>query len=163
MTAPSNEWALGQAVLEGDAEGAKERTEFALASGENPEGLLDTELIPAMAEAGRRFEEHEFFLPNLLLAARAMKESLAILQPLLAASDREPVGRVVIGTVAGDLHDIGKNIVAAMMEGGGFEIVDLGYDVAPSTFSEAVREHQQDLVSLSALLSTSVPGLKLVV
>ncbi len=148
---------LGDVVLDGEADRARELTEGLLASAVSPERVLDDSLVPAMTEAGRRFENHEFFLPDLLMAARAMKEALALLRPLLAERDVEPKGTVVIGTVAGDLHDIGKNIVAAMLEGGGFTIVDLGYDVAPSTFANSIREHEPDIVALSALLTTSVP------
>ena len=154
---------LVAAVIDGDAKQARALTERALSADVAPEHVLDTGLIPAMAEAGRRFEAREFFLPNLLLAARAMKEALALLQPLLAERDVEPVGRVVIGTVAGDLHDIGKNIVAAMLEGGGYAVIDLGYDVAPATFVAAVRDSEPDIVALSALLTTSVPVMKSVV
>lgn len=162
MTAGTFE-AMRTAVLNGEAEQARDLTEQSLAAGASPEQLLDEGLIPAMTEAGQRFEAREFFLPNLLLAARAMKQSLALLQPLLAERDIEPIGRVVLGTVQGDLHDIGKNIVSAMLEGGGFKIVDLGYDVAPAAFVDAVREHDPDVLALSALLTTSMPVMKAVV
>ena len=154
---------LRKAVLTGEAEQVRELTERLLGAAVPPEALLDEGLIPAMSEAGELFEKHTFFLPDLLLAARAMKESLALLRPLLAQRDVEPRGRAIIGTVAGDLHDIGKNIVAAMLEGGGFEVIDLGYDVAPSTFVDAVREMNPEIVALSALLTTSVPVMKTII
>jgi methylmalonyl-CoA mutase cobalamin-binding domain/chain len=154
---------LQTAVLGGEAEQSRKLTERLLGDAVSPEQLLDEALIPAMSEAGQRFETQEFFLPDLLLAARAMKEALGLLRPLLADRDFEPAGRVVIGTVAGDLHDIGKNIVAAMLEGGGFHVLDLGYDVAPNTFADAVREHEPDIVALSALLTTSVPVMQTIV
>jgi methylmalonyl-CoA mutase cobalamin-binding domain/chain len=116
-----------------------------------------------MDVAGTKFEAREFFLPDLLLAARAMQEALALLTPLLAARDVPPVGRVVIGTAAGDLHDIGKNIVAAVLEGGGFAVHDLGYDVTPQEFATAAREHNADIVAVSALLTTTMPVMKDVV
>jgi uroporphyrinogen decarboxylase len=158
-------WAadLGAAVLEGDAGRVRELTERALSSGVAPEQVLDAGLVPAMAEAGRRFEDQRFFLPELMLTARAMKGALELIKPLLAERDVPPVGRVVIGTVAGDLHDIGKNIVAAMLEGGGFVVHDLGIDVTPAAFAAAAREHNADIVGLSALLTTTMPVMREVV
>ncbi|MGD2215382.1 MAG: cobalamin-dependent protein [Gemmatimonadales bacterium] len=163
MTDP--DWAadLGAAVLEGDAGQARELTERALDAGVAPEQVLEAGLIPAMAEAGRRFEDQRFFLPELMLAARAMKAAMELIKPLLAERDVPPVGRVVIGTVAGDLHDIGKNIVAAMLEGGGFAVHDLGIDVTPAAFAAAVREHDADIAGLSALLTTTMPVMRDVV
>ncbi len=161
----TDDWAAGlrDAALGGDAGRARELTERALASGVPPEQLLDDGLIPAMAEAGRRFEDQRFFLPELMLAARATKEALALIKPLLVERDVPPAGRVVIGTVAGDLHDIGKNIVAAMLEGGGFAVHDLGIDVTPAAFATAVSEHDADIVGLSALLTTTMPAMREVV
>jgi methylmalonyl-CoA mutase cobalamin-binding domain/chain len=162
---PEADWAadLGAAVLAGDAGRARELTERALDSGVAPEQVLDAGLVPAMAEAGRRFEDQRFFLPELMLTARAMKGALELIRPLLAERDVPPVGRVVIGTVAGDLHDIGKNIVAAMLEGGGFAVHDLGIDVTPAAFAAAVREQDADIVGLSALLTTTMPVMREVV
>jgi methylmalonyl-CoA mutase cobalamin-binding domain/chain len=113
-----------------------------------------------MDEVGRRFESEEYFVPELLLSARAMKASLALIRPHLAARSSESAGRVVIGAVKGDLHDIGKNIVASMLEGGGFEVIDLGANVAPETFVEAVRAHHAGLVCLSALLTVTMPAMR---
>ena len=117
-------------------------------------------MVPAMDEVGRRFECEDYFVPELLLAARAMKAALALIRPQLASSGAEPAGRVVIGTVKGDLHDIGKNIVASMLEGGGFEITDLGADVAPEKFVDAVRANRANLVCLSALLTVTMSSMK---
>jgi methylmalonyl-CoA mutase cobalamin-binding domain/chain len=155
-------WALEltSAVLAGDARRAVDLTKEVLDSGEAPENVLNDGLIPAMAEAGRRFEDQRFFLPELMFAARAMKEALALIKPLLAERKVEPQGRIVIGTVAGDLHDIGKNIVAAMLEGGGFEVHDLGTNITPGQFAEAIRSHGADIVGMSALLTTTMPVMK---
>jgi 5-methyltetrahydrofolate--homocysteine methyltransferase len=117
-------------------------------------------MMPAMAEVGRRFECSEYFVPELLMAARAMKAALELLRPLLAASGAEPAGRVVIGTVQGDQHDIGKNLVAAMLEGGGFEVTDLGVNVSPQKFVTAIREKNPQILALSALLTTTMPAMK---
>jgi uroporphyrinogen decarboxylase len=158
-------WAaeLTAAVLEGRAPEAKHLTGAALEVGIPPENVLESALIPAMAEAGSRFEDQRFFLPELLFAARAMKEAMGLIQPLLADREVPPQGRVVIGTVAGDLHDIGKNVVAAMLEGGGFQVHDLGVNITPTAFAEAVRTHDADIVGLSALLTTSMPVMREVV
>ena len=120
---------LYQAVVNGDVKPAVEATRKSLDAGVGALDLVSREMVPAMDEVGRRFECEDYFVPELLLAARAMKGSLELIRPLLAASGAEPAGRVAIGTVKGDLHDIGKNIVAAMLEGGGFEVIDLGADV----------------------------------
>jgi 5-methyltetrahydrofolate--homocysteine methyltransferase len=109
---------------------------------------------------GRRFERNEYFVPELLLAARAVKAALELIRPLLAAGGVEPVGRVAIGTVKGDLHDIGKNLVAAMLEGGGYEVIDLGVNVDPAKFVAAVKEKNARIVALSALLTTTMPAMK---
>ncbi len=117
-------------------------------------------MVPAMSEVGRRYECEEYFVPELLLAARAMKGSLELIRPLLSARGVEPAGRVVIGTVKGDLHDIGKNLVASLLEGGGFEVVDLGADVAPEKFVQAVKDRNANIVCLSALLTVTMPSMK---
>ncbi len=151
---------LYTAVLEGKAKEAKAITEKALAEGANPQKLVDEAMIPAMAEVGRRFEANEYFVPELLISARAMKAALEPIRPLLVKSGVKPVGRVAIGTVKGDLHDIGKNLVGAMLEGGGFEVVDLGVDVSSDKFIAAVKEKGVNLVALSALLTTTMPSMK---
>jgi 5-methyltetrahydrofolate--homocysteine methyltransferase len=148
--------ALRDAVLNGNAKGAGALTAQALAAGVDPQAIVDTALIPAMDEAGRRFDQGEFFVPELLVAARALKASQALVTPLLAASGATPRGKVVIGTVKGDLHDIGKNLVVALLRGGGFEVIDLGADVAPGAFVAAVRDHAPHVVGLSALLTTTM-------
>jgi len=151
---------LFDAVLNGDQKTAVAVTQEALAEGRDPMELITKYMVPAMDEVGRRFECEEYFVPELLLSARAMKGSLELLRPLLAASGTEPAGRVVIGTVKGDLHDIGKNLVASMLEGGGFEVIDLGADVAPERFIEAVREKNARIVALSALLTVTMPSMR---
>jgi corrinoid protein of di/trimethylamine methyltransferase len=152
--------ALSQAILTGDAGTARDLTEKALAAGVDPLVLVNEHMIPAMAEVGRRYECNEYFVPELLLSARAMKASLELIRPLLVASGREPTARVAIGTVKGDLHDIGKNLVAAMLEGGGFEVIDLGVNVAPEQFVAAVKEKHARIVAMSALLTTTMPSMK---
>ena len=154
---------LYEAILVGNAKKAEETTKAALAANADPSELLGKYMIPAMDEVGKRFECNEFFVPELLIAARAMKASLAVLAPALAQAGTKAAGRVVIGTVKGDLHDIGKNLVASMLEGGGFEVVDLGVDVAPEKFVEAVQEHAGSIVALSALLTTTMTMMKTVI
>ena len=154
---------LYRGVVDGDAKLVRSTTEAALARGVDPSVLLNDHMIPAMAEVGRRFEAGEYFVPELLMAARAMKASLEILRPLLAAGGSKPVARVAIGTVKGDLHDIGKNLVSAMLEGGGFEVVDLGVDVPPEKFVGAVAQHRVSMVAMSALLTTTMLSMRLVI
>lgn len=151
---------LYDAILNGDQKTAVAVTQEALAEGCDPMELITKHMVPAMDEVGRRFECEEYFVPELLLSARAMKGSLELLRPLLAASGAQPAGRVVIGTVKGDLHDIGKNLVASMLEGGGFEVIDLGADVPPERFIEAVREKNARIVALSALLTVTMPAMR---
>jgi 5-methyltetrahydrofolate--homocysteine methyltransferase len=152
--------ALYEAVLNGDAKASKEITEKALASGVSPLSLVNDQMVPAMDEVGKRFECNEYFVPELLISARAMKASLELIRPLLTASGAQPLAKVAIGTVKGDLHDIGKNLVAAMLEGGGFEVLDLGVNVAPEQFVNAVREKGATVVAMSALLTTTMPSMK---
>jgi 5-methyltetrahydrofolate--homocysteine methyltransferase len=156
----TNLQALHDAVLNGDAKTAKAITEAALAAGVEPLKLVQEYMVPAMAEVGRRFECNEFFVPELLLAARAMKAALELIRPLLIASGAQPVGRVAVGTVKGDLHDIGKNLVAAMLEGGGYEVIDLGVNVPPEQFIAAVKERGANIIAMSALLTTTMPSMK---
>lgn len=151
---------LYDAILTGDQKTAVAITEQALAEQMDPQVLINEAMIPAMNEAGAKFECEEYFVPELLLAARAMKASLALLRPLLAERGAEPVGRAVIGTVKGDLHDIGKNLVASMLEGAGFEVIDLGADVAADKFVAAVRERNPHLVCMSALLTVTMPAMR---
>ncbi len=151
---------LYEAILNGDASLATEITEAAIAAEIDPQTLITDRMIPAMDEVGRRFEEGEFFVPELLIAGRAMKGSLDLLRPLLTERGVEPVGRVVIGTVKGDLHDIGKGIIASMLEGAGFEVTDLGVDVSSEKFVAEVQESSADILALSALLTTTMPAIK---
>jgi len=151
---------LHDAILSGDAKAARELTEKALAEGTEPMLLVNNAMVPAMDEVGRRFECNEYFVPELLISARAMKAALELIRPILVARGTQPLGRVAIGTVKGDLHDIGKNLVAAMLEGGGFEVVDLGVNVAPEQFVNAVREKGAQIVAMSALLTTTMPAMK---
>ncbi len=154
---------LYEAILTGDARKSVDITRAALDAGVDPQQLVNAHMIPAMDEAGRRFEIHEYFVPELLIAARAMKGALELIRPLLAEQGVEPVGRVVIGTVKGDLHDIGKGLVASMLEGGGFEVIDLGVDVPATKFIEQAVSHHADIVAVSALLTTTMVGMKDVV
>ena len=151
---------LHDAIVEGNAPVARKVTEQALAEKMDPQKLVQEYMIPAMAEVGRRYEAGDYFVPELLIAARAMKGSLELLRPLLAARGAQPAGRVAIGTVKGDLHDIGKNLVAAMLEGAGYEIIDLGVDVPPEKFITAVKEKNAGIIAMSALLTTTMTSMK---
>jgi corrinoid protein of di/trimethylamine methyltransferase len=151
---------LYEAVLNGDAKTASAVARSALDEGTQPMDLVTRYMVPAMDEVGRRFECEDYFVPELLLSARAMKAALEHIRPLLVASGAEPAGRIAIGTVKGDLHDIGKNLVAAMLEGGGFEVIDLGSDVAPEKFVDAVKTRGANIVCLSALLTVTMPAMK---
>lgn len=151
--------ALAQAIINGKAPDAKEITEKALAEGMNPGDILNNGLVAGMNVVGAKFKNNEFYVPEVLIAARAMKMAMEVLRPKLASSGIEAKGKVAIGTVSGDLHDIGKNLVAMMLEGAGFEIMDLGVDVKPQTFVQAVKDGA-DIVALSALLTTTMPAMK---
>lgn len=151
---------LHEAVLNGDVKTAKSATEQALRDGVEPMKLIQDYLMPAMGEVGRRFECSEYFVPELLLSARAMKGALELLHPLLVKGGAQPIGRVVVGTVKGDLHDIGKNLVAAMLEGGGFEVTDIGVNVTPEQFVSAVKQQKPQILALSALLTTTMVAMK---
>ncbi len=148
-----------QAVLNGNAKVVAAETQAALSAGISAPDILHQAYIPAMAEVGRLFEMGEKFVPEMLLAARAMQKGLEILKPLLVQAQVKTLGKVVIGTVAGDLHDIGKNLVAMMLEGAGFQIIDLGTDVSPQQFVEAVKKYEPDLLGMSALLTTTVASI----
>lgn len=151
---------LRDAVIAGDATLSRELAQQALAAGHEALALINDYMTPAMDEVGRRFESSEYFVPELLLSARAMKAGLELIRPLLVAGDDQSAGSVVIGTVKGDLHDIGKNLVAALLEGAGFEVLDLGVNVAPESIVAAVQERHADIVALSALLTTTMPSME---
>ena len=153
---------LTEAIKAGDREAADQQTRAAIDAGTDAQSILDA-LTAGMDDVGRRFKANELYVPNVLIAARAMKRSLAILTPAMAAEGLEAAGRVVIGTVKGDLHDIGKNLVASMLEGGGFEVVDLGVDVSPEKFVEAAQQKDGTIVALSALLTTTMTMMKTVI
>jgi 5-methyltetrahydrofolate--homocysteine methyltransferase len=151
---------LYDAVVTGNANLARTLAQKALAEGIDPLKIVNGCLVPAMDEVGRRFECNEYFVPELLISARAMKAALELLRPLLTARGDKPLGRVAIGTVKGDLHDIGKNLVASLLEGGGFEVIDLGVNVSPERFIATVREKDVTIVAMSALLTTTMPAMK---
>src|SRR5512136_642 len=151
---------LYEAVVSGNAKAANALTQQALAEGVDPLKLVNEFMVPAMDEVGRRVEANEYFVPELLISARAMKASLELIRPLLMARGDKPAGRVAIGTVKGDLHDIGKNLVASLLEGGGFEVIDLGVNVAPEKFIATVKEKNANIVAMSALLTTTMPAMK---
>jgi 5-methyltetrahydrofolate--homocysteine methyltransferase len=155
---------LQQAIIDGKAPVAKELTGKMLKEGIRPAEIFPKAIIPAMDEVGRRMRECEFFIPEVLIAARAARASTDILRPLLVGDESvRSAGTVVCCTVKGDLHDIGKNIVAMMLESAGFKIIDLGVDVTPEKIVEAVRQHQANIVALSALLTTTMVNMKTVI
>jgi 5-methyltetrahydrofolate--homocysteine methyltransferase len=147
-------------ILEGSQKVTVVKVQQALDAGINPGVILNDGMVAAMAEVGRLFEEGEYFVPEMLIAARAMQNGLAVLKPFLASANVKSQGKVVAGTVKGDLHDIGKNLVCMMLEGAAFEIVDLGSDVTPEKFVEAVRSTGADVICMSALLTTTMPNMK---
>jgi 5-methyltetrahydrofolate--homocysteine methyltransferase len=151
---------LYDSILNGDDQDAIRITKDALDAAVDPVALVNQWMVPAMDEAGKRFDAQEFYIPEIMLAARAMKAALEPLRPLLAAGGAQSAGRVVIGTVKGDLHDIGKNLVASMLEGAGFEIIDLGIDVASEKFIEAVKSKNPHILALSTLLTVTMPEMK---
>jgi 5-methyltetrahydrofolate--homocysteine methyltransferase len=153
---------IRESVINGQAKITVEKTQQALAENAPADVILNEGLISAMSEVGRRFEDGVYFVPEMLIAARAMDKALQILRPYLVAQGVQPIGKVAIGTVKGDLHDIGKKLVAMMLEGAGFEIMDLGIDVPPEKFVAAVQSGAQ-VVALSALLTTTMPNMKLIV
>jgi len=152
--------ALFDAIVDGKAQLALSIVEQELEGGAEPLALVSGTMIPAMDEVGKLFQEEEYFVPELLLSARAMKAAMTPLRPLLAAKGAKPAGVVVAGAVKGDLHDIGKNLVTSMLEGAGFEVVDLGSDVAPEAFVEAIRQHHPQIVCLSALLTVTMESMR---
>lgn len=147
-------------TIAGDAPAVEELVKRALGEGIPASQIISHYLIPAMTEVGDRFERQEFYVPEMLIAARAMQRGLTLLEPLLVEGEFQPVGKVVAGTVSGDLHDIGKNLVCMMLEGAGFVITDLGVDVGPEEFVAAVREHEPSIVAMSALLTTTMPAMQ---
>jgi 5-methyltetrahydrofolate--homocysteine methyltransferase len=151
---------LKQQLVEGDAKTTATLTQQGLDEGKSAQSLLDDALIPGMGAVGQLFEEGEYFVPDLLLSARAMYAALDLLRPHLAAADAKPAGKAVLGTVQGDLHDIGKKLVVIMLEGNGYQVTDLGADVPPDRFVEAVEESGSQLVGLSALLTTTLPAME---
>jgi 5-methyltetrahydrofolate--homocysteine methyltransferase len=152
--------AIYKGILDGNQHLVAQQVTEALASGLSPELILKEGLVAAMGEVGRLFEIGEFYVPEMLIAARAMQSGLKLLKPRLADSGVKAEGRVVIGTVSGDLHDIGKNLVGMMLEGAGFEVIDLGTDVKPESYVNAMRKHQPDIVAMSALLTTTMPNME---
>jgi 5-methyltetrahydrofolate--homocysteine methyltransferase len=155
--------ALKEAVIVGNANAAKELTEKALAENIPAKTILDDALIPGMMVVGEKFKNNEYYVPEVLIAARAMYAALDLLRPILSQSDIEPIGTVVIGTVKGDLHDIGKNLVRMMLEGGGFRVIDLGVDVSPEKFIQAIKENNAQILAMSALLTTTMPSMKVTI
>jgi 5-methyltetrahydrofolate--homocysteine methyltransferase len=151
---------LYDSVVSGDAKATQAITKQALADGADPLKLVNEYMVPAMDEVGRRFEANEYFVPELLISARAMKAALELIRPLLTARGDQPLGRVAIGTVKGDLHDIGKNLVGSLLEGGGFEVIDLGVNVSPEKFIATINEKQANIIAMSALLTTTMPSMK---
>jgi methanogenic corrinoid protein MtbC1 len=149
--------ALYDHILHGAAEPAVDDVHGGLAQGIAPTSLLFDAMIPALDEVGSRFESGEYFLPEMLIAARAMRAAMEVLRPHMSATDAPSLGTIVIGTVAGDIHDIGKDMVEIMLEGAGFTIVDLGVNVPAARFVEAIREHRPVVVGLSAFLTTTMP------
>ena len=152
--------ALADAVIRGDQKKAVEITKAALGEGAAPKSILDKGLIAGMDIVGARFKKNEIYIPEVLIAARAMKMAMEILEPELVKAGVEPVGRLLIGTVQGDLHDIGKNLVAMMLKGAGFEVIDLGVDVGPEKFLEHIKTSKAQLIGMSALLTTTMPGME---
>ncbi|MDI9512933.1 MAG: corrinoid protein [Bacillota bacterium] len=151
---------IADALKAGNAPKVKQMVQTAVDQGLEPSDIVNKALIVGMGEIGELFKNNEVYVPEVLIAARAMKAGLELLRPLLAEKDVKPLGKVVIGTVKGDLHDIGKNLVAMMLEGAGFEVIDLGIDVDTDKFVNAVKDTKADAVAMSALLTTTMPVMK---
>jgi len=149
-----------EGILDGNANQTIASVQQALNEGMGPAEILNQGMIAAMGEVGRLFEEGEYFVPEMLIAARAMQKGLELLKPYLTEADVQSPGKVAIGTVKGDLHDIGKNLVAMMLEGAAFEVIDLGTDVSPERFIQAVKENGAQIIAMSALLTTTMPNMK---
>ena len=155
--------ALKEAVINSDLKGCTVLTEVAIKAGYPPQKILNEALVPGMEVVGEKFRCNELYVPEVLVAARAMKKSLAMLKPLLIQTGAKPVGVAVAGTVKGDLHDIGKNLVCMMWEGAGFEVVDLGTDVAPEKFVQGVKDSGAQIVGISTLLTTTMLNMREVI
>ena len=152
-----------QCILDGDQKRTPQLVQQAMENNHRADIVLNQAMIAAMREVGRLFEEGEYFVPEMLIAARAMKEGLNVLKPYLQQESVQAAGKIVIGTVQGDLHDIGKNLVSMMLEGGGFTVIDLGTDVSPAKFVDAVRKEKPDILGMSALLTTTMPNMQKVI
>jgi 5-methyltetrahydrofolate--homocysteine methyltransferase len=152
--------ALADAIIKGDQNSAVEITKSALGEGVEAEKVLNEGLIAGMDVIGGRFKKNEVYIPEVLIAARAMKMAMEILEPELAKAGVEPIGKLLIGTVQGDLHDIGKNLVAMMLKGAGFEVIDLGVDIPVEKFIEQAKASGANLIGMSALLTTTMPGME---
>lgn len=154
---------MSEALIKGNAEEVLKYTREALDAGNDPWDILDHGLLAGMDVVGKRFKARKMFIPEVLRCAKAMSESMAVLRPLLSRSETRSAHKMVIGTVKGDLHDIGKNLVAMSFEGAGFEVINLGIDLPAEKFVEAVKEHKPDLLGISALLTTTMPQMKVVI
>jgi 5-methyltetrahydrofolate--homocysteine methyltransferase len=152
--------ALAEAVIRGDQATAVNVTKEALKDKTAPKEILDQGLIAGMDTVGARFKNNEIYIPEVLIAARAMKMAMEVLEPELVKAGVKPIGKLLIGTVQGDLHDIGKNLVAMMLKGAGFEVIDLGVDVAPEKFAAEAKARGVNLIGMSALLTTTMPGME---
>ncbi|WP_301746411.1 corrinoid protein, partial [uncultured Duncaniella sp.] len=148
------------AIVAGNGDAATAATRKALDDGHKPQDIINGQMISAMSEVGQRFQDGKAYVPQLLMAGRAMKSALELLKPMLSGTKSATVGKVVIGTVKGDLHDIGKNLVASMLEGCGFEVINIGIDVPASDFVDAIRENEPDILCMSALLTTTMTYMK---
>ena len=151
---------LAEGVMKGDADVVESEVNKALNEGAEPRDILVKGLIGGMDVIGKRFRDGEMFLPEVLMCANAMHKGLSIVKPLLAESGQKAIGRIVIGTVEGDIHDIGKRIVGFLLEGNGFEVIDLGVDVKADVFAQAIEEHKPDILGMSALLTTTMPNMR---
>jgi 5-methyltetrahydrofolate--homocysteine methyltransferase len=151
---------LADAIVKGDQNSAVKITRIALSEGTAPKSILDDGLIAGMDIVGDRFKKNEVYIPEVLIAARAMKMAMEVLEPELVKAGVKPIAKLIIGTVKGDMHDIGKNLVAMMLKGAGFDVIDLGVDVSPERFVEQAKAKDVQLVGLSALLTTTMPGME---
>ncbi|MDW7680651.1 MAG: corrinoid protein [bacterium] len=156
----SNLKSLSESLINGKADEVRRLTQEAIEARMSPQQILNDGLVLGMAEVGRRFKNNEFYVPEVLIAARAMKAGMEILKPLLSDAGVKPAAKILLGTVKGDLHDIGKNLVGMMLEGGGFEVVDLGVDVSPEKYIDAVRNNEVQVLGMSALLTTTMVNMK---